>query len=163
MLLRIAGIVNDSIVDGPGLRLTIFVQGCKRNCYNCHNPQTHDLNGGKLIDIEEIIKMIDKNILLDGVTFSGGEPFLQTIPLTIFAKKIKERNLNLIVYTGFKWEELIKDEQNIKLLKYVDYLIDGEFINSLKSLELNFKGSSNQRVIDVQKSLYSNDIFEYEF
>jgi len=163
MFLRIAGIVNDSIVDGPGLRLTIFVQGCKRNCYNCHNPQTHDLNGGRLIDAEEIIKMIDKNVLLDGVTFSGGEPFLQTVPLIFLAKKIKERKLSLIVYTGFKWEELIKYEQNIKLLNYVDYLIDGEFINSLKSLELNFRGSSNQRIIDVQKSLHSNNIFEHEF
>lgn len=164
MNIRIADIVNDSIVDGPGIRLTIFVQGCTHKCRNCHNPSTHDLNGGKVIEISEILKSIDENILLDGVTFSGGEPLLQVQPLAELAEEIKKRNLNLIVYTGYTWEEIIKNKKKyINLLKYVDFLIDGLFVEQLKSLELNFKGSSNQRTIDVQKSLNCGDIVLYEF
>ena len=98
MKLRLFGCVNDSIVDGPGLRYTIFVQGCYHNCLGCHNPESHDVNGGYLKDIEEILKEIDENPLLDGVTLSGGEPMLQVEALIELSKEIKKRNLNIVLY-----------------------------------------------------------------
>ena len=154
MKLRIADIINDSIVDGPGIRLTVFTQGCEHNCKGCHNPATHDLNGGRLIEIEEILAMIDKNPLLDGVTLSGGEPFLQTEPLTELCLEIKKRGFNIICYTGYTWEVLMEDsEKNMKLIELLDYIIDGPFIEEQKSLMLNFRGSANQRIIDVKDSL----------
>lgn len=164
MKLRIADIVNDSIVDGPGLRLTIFVQGCPHRCRGCHNPQTHDINGGRIVDVDEIVEIIKENPILDGVTFSGGEPFLQTEPLEELSLKVKKLGLSVIAYTGFTWEELMKDkEKYIGLLKNIDFLIDGPFILELKSYELVFKGSSNQRTIDVGKSLLENKVIEYIF
>lgn len=164
MELKIANIVNDSIVDGPGLRLTVFVQGCVHNCKGCHNPQTHDLNGGKTVDTSYILKTFFENPLLDGITFSGGEPFLQPKPLGIIAKEIKEKGFNVIAYTGFTWEKLIENkEKYINLLKYVDILIDGPFVQELKSYDLDFKGSSNQRAIDVSASLAKNKIILYNF
>ena len=164
MDLRIADIVNDSIVDGPGLRLTVFTQGCVHNCKNCHNPSTHDLNGGKIVDTDFIINKFFENPLLDGITFSGGEPFLQPKPLSVIAKAIKEKGFNVIAYTGYTWEKLIEEkEKYIDLLKYTDIVIDGPFVDDLKSYDLHFRGSSNQRSIDVQKSLLENKIILYEF
>lgn len=164
MDLRIADIVNDSIVDGPGLRLTVFTQGCVHNCKNCHNPSTHDLNGGKIVDTDFIINKFFENPLLDGITFSGGEPFLQPKPLSVIAKAIKEKGFNVIAYTGYTWEKLIEEkEKYIDLLKYTDIVIDGPFVDDLKSYDLHFRGSSNQRSIDVQKSLLENRIILYEF
>ena len=164
MKLRVADIINDSIVDGPGLRLTVFVQGCTHNCKGCHNPQTHDINGGRLVDIDKIIEMIKENPLLDGVTLSGGEPFLQTEPLEEFTRKVKNMGLNVIAYTGFTWEKLmINKEKYIRLLQNIDFIIDGPFVLELKSYELAFKGSSNQRTIDVSRSLLENKIIEHIF
>ena len=164
MDLRIADIVNDSIVDGPGLRLTVFTQGCVHNCKNCHNLSTHDLNGGKIVDTDFIINKFFENPLLDGITFSGGEPFLQPKPLSVIAKAIKEKGFNVIAYTGYTWEKLIEEkEKYIDLLKYTDIVIDGPFVDDLKSYDLHFRGSSNQRSIDVQKSLLENRIILYEF
>ncbi len=153
--LRIAGIVNDSIVDGPGLRFTIFTQGCPHNCPGCHNPKTHSFKGGKKISIKKLYKQIKTNSLLGGVTFSGGEPFMQAKALLPLAKKLKEDNIEIACYTGFLFEDLLKDsvKDAKQLLQYIDILIDGKFVLSLKSLDLPFKGSSNQRTIDVQKSL----------
>lgn len=164
MDLRIADIVNDSIVDGPGIRLTVFVQGCIHNCKGCHNPNTHSFDGGKIIDTDFILNKFFENPLLDGITFSGGEPLLQVEPLSIIAKKIKESGFNVIVYTGFTWEKLMENKENyVGLLKYTDILIDGPFIESQKSYDLMFKGSANQRVIDVFKSLNENKVVLYEF
>lgn len=164
MKLRIANIVNDSIVDGPGLRLTVFVQGCIHNCKGCHNPSTHDINGGTIVDSDDILNKFFENPLLDGITFSGGEPFLQPEPLSVIAKEIKEKGFNVIVYTGFLWEKLMEDkEKYMCLLKYTDVLIDGPFIEEQKSYELEFKGSKNQRTIDVNKSLIENNVVLYNF
>ena len=149
--IRIAGTINDSIVDGPGLRFTVFTQGCDNNCPGCHNPHTHDKNGGELIEIDEILKTIDKNPLLDGVTISGGEPFLQAEQLVPLAKMIKERDLSLMVYTGYIYENLIAEEKYSGLLQYVDILVDGPYIESQKSLDSGFTGSKNQRVIELTK------------
>jgi len=153
--LRISGIVDDSIVDGPGLRLTVFTQGCPHHCPGCHNPQTHDFKGGKKIFISKIIKKIDANSMLYGVTFSGGEPFVQAKELIPIAQHVKSKGLELACYTGYVFEELISGKVPFakELLSYVDILIDGKFVLLQKSLNLKFKGSKNQRTIDVQESL----------
>ena len=158
--IRISGVVNDSIVDGPGLRLTIFTQGCPHHCEGCHNPQTHSYKGGRKISIKKLEKEITSNPLLQGVTFSGGEPFLQAKNLITLAKFIKEQGLELACYTGYLYEVLLGDSVPFskELLKYIDILIDGKFVISQKSMNLKFKGSSNQRTIDVQKSLQENKV-----
>ena len=157
MELRVFGTANDSIVDGPGLRFALFVQGCIHNCKGCHNPESHKLDGGTLQDTDEIFNQIQKNPLLDGVTFSGGEPFLQAKALSELAKKIKDTGLNLYVYTGFTYEELLSgaNDENFwgELLKYTDFLVDGKFEEDKKHYTLLFKGSENQRIIDVQGSM----------
>lgn len=155
--LRIAGIEPESIVDGPGIRLTVFVQGCPHHCLGCHNPETHDFDGGTIMPITTILDSIDENPLLSGVTFSGGEPFGQVQPLLELAREVKKRSLHLTIFTGYLFENLLekaKQEPNIlELLSLTDLLVDGPFILSKKSLELQFRGSSNQRLIDVQKTL----------
>lgn len=153
--LRISGCVNDSIVDGPGLRFTLFTQGCPHNCPGCHNPQTHDFKGGYNASIKKIFAQIKANPLLSGVTFSGGEPFVQAKTLVPLAKMIKEAGLELACYTGFVFEQLTSDQVKgaRELLNYIDVLIDGKFVLSQRSLDLAFKGSKNQRTINVPQSL----------
>lgn len=158
MQIRLSGIVGDSIVDGTGIRLTVFVQGCTHNCKGCHNPQTHDLNGGYLADTDDILEKALKNPLLEGLTFSGGEPFLQPLPLTDLAIKAHKAGYNIFCYTGFLYEQLLNDSEKKKLLENVDFLVDGPFIEEQKSLLLNFRGSKNQRIIDVKKSLRSGSV-----
>ncbi len=153
MKIRLFGTANDSIVDGPGLRYAVFTQGCPHNCEGCHNPNSHDMNGGYFEEIDSIMEKIKKNPLLDGVTLSGGEPFMQPAECAEIVRKSHEMGLNVMVYTGFTFEELLKNEQYMKLLKNTDLLVDGKFVLALKSIDLNFKGSSNQRIIDVAKSL----------
>ncbi len=156
--IRLAGMVNDSITDGPGIRLTVFVQGCPRSCPECHNPQTQPLCGGYEEDDEEILEKIKSNPLLDGVTFSGGEPMLQTRNLLHLAKEIKSLGLNLFCYTGYIFEELINVDGAYELLEYIDVLVDGPFVKEKRDYRLKFKGSTNQRVIDVPKTLKENKI-----
>jgi anaerobic ribonucleoside-triphosphate reductase activating protein len=154
--LRISGLSNDSIVDGPGLRFVIFTQGCDMHCEGCHNPSTWDKNGGYLITFDEILQKIAANPLLDGVTLSGGEPFLQAKALSELVKRIP-KELDIICYTGYTYEYLIEntneDNGYESLLSVIDTLIDGEFRESEKSYELVFRGSRNQRSIDVKRSL----------
>ncbi|MBR3722873.1 MAG: anaerobic ribonucleoside-triphosphate reductase activating protein [Selenomonadaceae bacterium] len=152
--LRVAGIVEESIVDGDGLRFSLFLQGCKRACPGCHNKNTWDLNGGSLISIDEITERITSNPLLTGVTFSGGEPFLQAENLIALAKKIRKENLNLWCYTGNTYEEILEknDKHEISLLDEIDVLVDGEYIEHLRDLTLKFRGSKNQRVIDLNET-----------
>ena len=160
--LRIAGIEPESFVDGPGIRMTIFTQGCHHNCPGCQNPQTHDFNGGHFIDIDEIVAMIDENPLLDGITFSGGDPMDQAEALIPLARIIKERGLNLVIFTGYTYERLMELSVGrpglFELLSFADILIDGPFIMAKKSLELKFRGSSNQRIIDVPRSLTDGNV-----
>lgn len=154
--LRIAGTVNDSIVDGDGIRFTIFTQGCPHNCEGCHNPQTHDFNGGKTVSTEELLEKIKSNPLLDGVTFSGGEPFCQARELAVLGEKIKALGLNVTTYTGYTFEELYNNHQKNhwgELLSVTDILIDGKFIQELKDWTVKFRGSRNQRYIDCQASI----------
>ncbi|OQB14887.1 MAG: Pyruvate formate-lyase 1-activating enzyme [Firmicutes bacterium ADurb.Bin193] len=162
-MIRVSGIVPESIVDGPGIRYTVFTQGCHHDCPGCHNPQTHDANGGYDISIEEILKDIDKNPLLDGITLTGGEPLLQAEKLVPLAKAVKERGLSVVTYSGYTFEEIQNNDAFLKLMKYTDILVDGRYEKDLRSLDLLFRGSSNQRIIDVQSSLKQGKPILYEF
>ncbi|MBQ8906060.1 MAG: anaerobic ribonucleoside-triphosphate reductase activating protein [Ruminococcus sp.] len=156
MTLRIAGTENDSIVDGPGFRFTIFTQGCPHHCPGCHNPQTHDFSGGEDVALEDLLSKIDANPMLDGVTFSGGEPFCQAKPLAKLGAQIRKRGLNVITYTGFTYEQLLEhatDENGYAaLLAVTDFLVDGRFEEDKQSYLLRFRGSSNQRFLDLEKT-----------
>lgn len=163
--LRIAGTVNDSIVDGEGIRFTIFTQGCPHHCEGCHNPQTHDFNGGTVVNTDELLEKIKENPLLDGVTFSGGEPFCQAHELAVLGKKIKSLGLDITTYTGYTFEELYTNRDKNhwdELLTVTDILIDGRFVPELKNWTIKFRGSSNQRYIDCQESLKEGRAVETE-
>ncbi|WP_257937877.1 anaerobic ribonucleoside-triphosphate reductase activating protein [Campylobacter lari] len=162
IFLRLAGVVKESIVDGYGLRYVIFTQGCPHHCRGCHNPQTHDFNKGYLQDLASLYNDICKNPLLQGVTFSGGEPFMQAKNLSILTKHIKALGLDLTIYTGFTYEELVQEKSMKELLVLADILIDGKFILEQKDLSLKFKGSKNQRIIDVVKSLEQGKVILFE-
>lgn len=162
--IRISGIVNESIVDGPGIRLAVFSQGCRHNCLECHNLETHSFQGGYLIAIDEIIELIKKNPLLDGVTFSGGDPFEQAELFGILGEKVHELGLNTVTYTGYTYEEILSGLEHNKgwstLLYNTDILIDGKFDKNKRKPDLRFRGSTNQRVIDVKKTLDLNRVVE---
>ena len=157
MNIRLSGITNDSIVDGAGIRLTVFTQGCPHHCPLCHNPTTHDPMGGYIDDCNHILHMLKENPLLDGITLSGGEPFDQPLSCLFLAKNTHTLGLNVWAYTGYLWEDLLSNE-NLMLLKEIDVLVDGLFIDNLRSFELVFRGSTNQRIINVQKSLATKQI-----
>lgn len=155
-LMRISGIVYDSIVDGEGIRNTLFISGCKHYCKNCHNPQTWNFDYGKEFTIEKQIDFIDeckRNILLDGITISGGDPMYSADELVLFVKRFKNEcpDLNIWIYSGFTYEEIINDEKMKELLSLCDVLVDGKYIEELKDTTLKFRGSSNQRVIFLKK------------
>lgn len=145
-MLKINTVIKESIVDGEGLRYVIFVQGCPHHCKGCHNPQTWRTDKGNAVTIESLLDDIKKNPLLDGVTFSGGEPMLQSEELTKLAKEIKKLGLNIWCYTGFEYEDI--KESKKEFLKYIDVIVDGKFIEELKCLG-EYYGSSNQRIIKL--------------
>ena len=152
--LRVAGLVEDSIVDGDGFRFTIFVQGCKRCCPNCQNPETQPLEGGHEETLAELLQKIRLNPLLTGVTFSGGEPFLQPAPLAALARAVHALGLDVWSYSGFTLDELLaraeKDKATAALLNEIDVLVDGPYEEAERDLTLHFRGSRNQRVIDMR-------------
>lgn len=152
--IRVAGIENDSITDGPGLRFVLFMQGCPFHCEGCHNPHTLPLEGGNDMSVDEIMRLVESNPLLSGVTLSGGEPFIQAKQLVPLAKRIKQYGLELAAYSGFTFEQLLssEDEDKHELLKVLDILIDGPFIKNKKSLDIGFRGSANQRFINAKES-----------
>ena len=156
MKLQIAGIVDDSIVDGDGCRLTVFVQGCARRCPGCQNPETQPMEGGHAIDTAAILQQMAENPILSGVTFSGGEPFLQPAPLASLARAVHQRGLDVWSYSGFTLEELAKraekDKATRALLNELDVLVDGPYEEEQRDLTLHFRGSQNQRVIDMKKT-----------
>lgn len=153
--IRLAGVVNDSITDGPGIRFTVFVQGCPHHCPGCQNPQTWAFDGGVMVSAADLLADIEQNPLLSGVTFSGGEPLAQAEALLPLAEAVRERGLGLAIYTGYTFERLLEmqDKAIMQLLELADTLIDGPFIMAERNLELNFRGSANQRIIDLPKSL----------
>lgn len=154
--IRLAGVVRESIVDGPGLRFTVFCQGCPHGCEGCHNPDTHDFSGGYDCDIDKILAAVDENPLLDGVTFSGGEPMCQPEAFSLLAAELKKRKLNIVTYTGYTYEELLKISETRpavkELLDLTDLLVDGRFVMAERDLTLLFRGSGNQRVIDMNST-----------
>lgn len=163
--IKISGAINDSTVDGPGIRYVLFMQGCPHDCEGCHNPQTHSINAGREVSVNDILSDIKSNPFLTGVTFSGGEPFLQAKELIPLAKAIKEDlKLNLIIYSGWTFEELIENANShsevLELLSYGDILVDGRFILRKKNMLLLFKGSGNQRALDIKKSIYNKKAIE---
>lgn len=149
-------------MDGPGWRLVVFCQGCPHGCKGCHNPETHDFDGGRMVNTSEIIDMMDSNPLLTGITLSGGEPLFQMGACYELAKAAHDRGLTVWCYTGFTWEEVMDELRfvSIQLLDYIDVLVDGPFIESQKTLSLPWRGSKNQRLIDVQKSLREHRVVE---
>lgn len=155
--MRIAGTVQDSIVDGPGFRFVLFTQGCPHHCEGCQNPQTHDPAGGTEVSTEEIITQILSNPLTDGVTFSGGEPFEQAADCAEIARQAREKGLNVWTYTGYTFEQLAEkmktDKGTEELLALTDVLVDGRFVLAQKSFDVPWRGSRNQRLIDVAQSL----------
>lgn len=157
MEIRISGTVSESIVDGSGLRYVVFVQGCPHNCPGCHNPQTHGFDGGKVVDTDELLDECLEDPLNKGVTFSGGEPFCQPEPLYVLGKQLKEHGLSLWCYSGWTYKEILqkaeREEFVGKLLSIIDVLVDGRFILERRTLSLPFRGSDNQRLIDVPASL----------
>ncbi|MCI8413275.1 MAG: anaerobic ribonucleoside-triphosphate reductase activating protein [Clostridia bacterium] len=157
---RLADIVPESVVDGKGIRMTVFVQGCRHACAGCHNPTTWDENGGEVVPLSFITDMAEKNPLLDGLTFSGGEPFLQPAPLCALAKWCHARALNVWCYSGYTYEQLRQMGENdvdvAALLNEIDVLVDGPFVEKEKDLMLAFRGSRNQRVLDMRRSREQN-------
>lgn len=161
MKIRLAtGLQTDSIVDGEGLRTVIWTQGCLHNCYGCHNPETHSFTEGKLVDVEVIKEELSNLKLQDGVTFSGGDPMCQVDACLELARHCQSIGLNVWMYTGYTLEELLaKDKKNInELLTYIDVLIDGKFEMDKKSYDVMYRGSTNQRIIDVKASLKENKV-----
>ena len=160
-MLNLSGIVSDSIVDGPGIRTTIFSQGCPHRCPGCHNPETWDFGCGTDMEVERLVEIVRSNPLCRGVTFSGGEPFAQAAGFARLAKLLKQKGYEVASYTGYTFEQLLKgNEAQRQLLESIDVLIDGPFLLAEKSLEVPFRGSRNQRILDVPKSLAAGEAVE---
>lgn len=161
--IRVFGTAPDSIVDGPGLRYALFVQGCSHACPGCHNPESHPAEGGTLRSVEELAEEILANKIISGITLSGGEPFEQAEACAKLARIIREHGKGVWAYSGYTFEQLLKlaDEGApgvAELLSLVDVLVDGPFVQELKSFGLSWRGSSNQRIIDVPKSLEARQV-----
>lgn len=160
MVIDISGFAPNSITDGPGLRFTVFCQGCIHHCPGCHNPETHRFGVGTKYEVEEIYNMIKSDPLVKGVTFSGGEPFCQRRRFCRLAQLLKKDGYEIAAYSGFTWEQLTADktDDKYKLLQYIDILVDSPFILELRSLSRGFMGSTNQRVINVPASLQRGEM-----
>lgn len=165
--IRVAGIVPESVVDGPGFRYAIFTQGCRHNCPGCQNPQTHDFEGGYVVDTDDLFAEMMEDPLIKGMTFSGGDPFEQPAPLAELAVRAHAAGKDIVAYSGYTYEQLLakaaQEPAVMDLLRETDVLIDGPFILEQRNLELKFRGSDNQRVIDVKQSLASGEVVTFEF
>lgn len=162
MKLRIAGVVEESIVDGPGFRYAIFTQGCHIHCPGCHNPETHDPAAGREVDTAELITQFSDNPLLDGITLSGGDPFLQPEACLELARGAHAAGLEVWAYSGQTLEVLqgINRPYLKELLDEIDVLVDGPFLMEQRTLTMRFRGSSNQRIIDMKKTRESGQVIE---
>ncbi|MFZ5592139.1 MAG: anaerobic ribonucleoside-triphosphate reductase activating protein [Bacillota bacterium] len=164
LFLRLAGIVDESVVDGPGLRLVVFAQGCPHRCPGCHNPHTWDEQGGELVALAAVLERVARNPLLQGITLSGGEPFWQAAAMAALAAAVRREGLDVMTYSGYTWEELMELAGQrpavAELLQQTDYLVDGPFMLARRALDLPFRGSSNQRIIDVPASLRAGRVVQ---
>lgn len=169
LTLRISGVIDESVVDGPGMRYVLFVQGCPHRCPGCHNPQTHDFEGGTDLTVGEALAKIratlDSDPLIDGMTISGGEPMCQAAALVAVAKEAKDRGLDLMIYSGYTYEQLLEMSQTDDGIRYLletaDKLVDGPFIMAERDLTLEFRGSRNQRFIDLVKTRKNGVVTEF--
>ncbi len=157
LTVNVAGIKKESLIDGPGVSFVVFLQGCLQSCPGCHNPETRSLDGGYQVNIDELFEDISSSRGIDTVVLSGGEPFLQAEPLSFLAARLKKRSYRMVVYSGYTFEQLSGSSSSnnayLKLLQQTDILIDGPFMEEEKDLNLAFRGSKNQRIIDVPASL----------
>lgn len=160
--LAVNEIQRDSIVDGEGIRAVIWTQGCIHNCKGCHNPNTHSFGDGIWIEVADVIKMIDKLEGQDGITFSGGDPMEQAAACTEIARYCHQKGLNVWCYTGYTYEQLLKKSKIVPsismFMNEIDILVDGKFVLEEKSYDVIFRGSKNQRIINVKESLEKNEI-----
>ncbi len=158
-IIDISGFAPNSITDGPGLRFTVFCQGCGHACPGCHNPETHPFGIGTKYEVQDIYKMIKKDPIVRGVTFSGGEPFDQAEGFYELAKLLKADGYELAAYSGYTFEQLTKDKEDYryKLVSLLDILVDGPFVLAKRSLSAGFRGSTNQRVLNIPKSLEKDE------
>lgn len=168
--IRVAGIIRESIVDGPGIRFVVFCQGCPHHCEGCHNPATWAFEGGAMTPVSQIVEQVRKNPLVKGVTFSGGEPFCQCAGFAALAQQLKGIGYHITAFTGYTYEELLarEDADTIRLLGLVDLLIDGRFELAERDLRLQYRGSTNQRLIDLSKTresgavvLWQDEYYQY--
>ena len=151
---RIAHLVQDSIVDGPGLRTVVFVQGCPHGCPGCHNPDTHDPEGGSPYTTEQVVAELASNPLTSGVTLTGGEPMAQAAACLEIARAARARGLGVVTYTGYTFEQLLQsDDPDIGALVAIsDWLIEGPFVLAQRTLSMPWRGSTNQRILDGAQS-----------
>ena len=170
MKIRLAAYLQpDSIVDGEGIRTVIWTQGCPHHCFGCQNPETHDFNGGAEVDVEEVKSIIDGLKGQDGITFSGGDPMAQPGPCAEIAKYARTKGYNIWCYTGYDFEKDVlgtmvpKFEITKDFLKKIDVVVDGQFEEEKKLVDLKFRGSYNQRKIDVQKTLEQKSLVTMKF
>lgn len=158
--MRILDIVEGTTVDGPGLRTSIYVAGCLHKCEGCHNPQSWDFEAGNVMTDDEILEVIERNDF--NVTLSGGDPMYHPAEIATLCHRIKsELHKNIWLYTGFRWENIYGKPEYADILKHIDVMVDGPFILSRRDISLRFRGSGNQRIIDVQKSLAQGQIVLY--
>lgn len=163
--IRLFGTAQDSIVDGPGLRFAVFVQGCDHRCPGCHNPESQIHEGGFLLSIDELVQQIEANKLVSGVTLSGGDPFCQCAACLELARRLKQKKMNIWIYSGYTFEQLIEgtpDPLAAELLQQCDVLVDGPFIQDLHLYTLKWRGSSNQRIIDIPASFEKGEVVLWE-
>ncbi len=165
--IRLSGIAYESLVNGPGIRRVFFSQGCKHNCEGCFNPDTHDFNGGEEKNIDSLIEDVLNNPIIKGVTFSGGDPFERAEEFAYMAKKFKENNINVWSYTGYTFEYIINNLSAKNgwrdLIENIDVLVDGRFEKDKLKDGLRFRGSTNQRIVDVKKSLNENKLYTLDY
>lgn len=158
--LRVLDIVSGTSVDGPGLRTTVYFAGCPHHCIGCHNPQSWDPDGGREMGVDELTDILLAEQM--PVTFSGGDPLAQASGLLELSRRLRHNDINIWCYTGYIFEDLMADESMTDLLKMFDVVVDGPFIESLRSTALHFRGSSNQRLVDVTKSLARGEVVEWQ-
>lgn len=164
--IRLSGITRESVVDGLGFRYVLYSQGCPHRCKGCHNPSTHSFEGGELVDVESIVYDIKKYSMLDGITCSGGECFEKAEQFAQIAKEVKAMGKNVWAYTGYTLEEILQHQNQRSgwndFIKYIDVLVDGRYQEDNKDLSLCFRGSANQRIIDMQKTLHTGKLSLFE-
>jgi anaerobic ribonucleoside-triphosphate reductase activating protein len=160
--IRLSGITRESVVDGLGFRYVLYAQGCPHRCKGCHNPSTHSYDGGELVELESIVYDIKNYPMLDGLTFSGGECFEKAEQFAQIAKEVKSMGLDVWAYTGYTLEEILQNKDSKKgwqdFVNYIDVLVDGRYQEDNKDISLCFRGSTNQRIIDLRKTLHTGEL-----